>query len=203
MGIVRLSAPIGAVLLLAACASNPYEAGFSFCDGEAGGCYRSCEELSETPEPYAACHARCEAAANQCFASVYESGRYQQSRTYAYSVYTPRPWYGRHGYWHPGRGYFFGFAYSDGVRYAPRYHGGYRYDDWYYGGYYRDRRRHPRGGAKQSPPSVSPPPHAAPPRADRPSSIPPQRRRNDVVQPYRPGPASPRTREDARNLEDH
>lgn len=197
MGIARLSAPAAAAVLLAACVSNPYEAGFARCDQQAGACYQSCYELSETPDPYAACQARCEASINQCFASVYDAEEIRQSRTFAYR---PAPWYGRYGYWHPSQGYFFGYNYSGDRRYAPRYGGGYRYDDWYYYNqpYHHRRNKRHRDSVKSPPPSVSPPPVAPmPPRAAPPQTRPP----NPMTQRTRP--ASPRTREDTRNLEDY
>ena len=142
----------GGALVLSACmATYPYSADYSACDARAGDCYQFCEQYAEIEEDYLACHADCEAEANQCFASAYDRYRYSPAYT-RYSYYGPRTWYGRYGSWYPSTGYVFGFEYYGGsYGYSRR---GYRHrydyprgDRHRYRRDRRDRRRDDSGAA--------------------------------------------------------
>lgn len=118
-----------AFLMLAGCATYPYQTAFDACDYQAGACYRYCEDVAADPREYAACHQDCDARANQCFADAYDSYSYASS-TYAGAYYAPSwPWYGRYSAWGPSSGYYFDFTYWSSGRYSrPRYRDRYDYD---------------------------------------------------------------------------
>jgi len=152
------------LLLASGCVAYPYETAFSSCDGEAGICYRYCEEFADTPE-YASCHAACDEEANQCFAGAYDAYRYSGAQyTARYSPY-PSPWYGRYGSWYPNRGYSFSFDY-----YGRGYGNGRRPRNPYYGyggGGRRQPGNPPSGGSGSSGSGqpAPPPPQAQPPQS--------------------------------------
>ena len=157
--------------LAAGCVVYPYETAFSSCDGEAGICYRYCEEFAGTPES-GACRAACEDEANQCFASAYGAYQYSGAQySSAYSIYPPPPWNGRYGSWYPDYGYRYSYGYyGQGYGYGPRRP---RNPHYGYGG---GGRRHPSGnpptggsgssGGGQPPP----PPQAQPPKTQPPAN---------------------------------
>ena len=126
-----------ALLMLAGCVTTyPYETAFSSCDAEAGACYRYCEEGTGGNPAYTSCHAECEAAANQCFASAYDRTSYAGSSYGSYYSSPGWPWYGQYGAWGPSSGYYFGFSYWGGDNYRPsRRHR-------YYDPYYANKRKH-------------------------------------------------------------
>ncbi len=182
-------ATVGAVLwLLTGCVTYPYETAFAACDGAAGACYDYCEQFADAPDDYAACHADCDAEANQCFADSYDQYRYARSG-YGYSAYGPSPWYGRYGYWYPDQGYIFSFS----------YYGNYGYRDRNYRRHspYNRRDRHRRrdhnddSGVESGrpPPGISTPPTGERRLRDREERLAPRER--DLDPPYRGGGTNP------------
>ncbi len=131
-----------AFFALAGCVTYPYQSAFDSCDEQAGACYRYCEDVAGNASAYSACHADCDATANQCFASAYDS--YAYSSSYSSTTYygSSWPWYGRYGAWGPSSGYYFDFTYWGGYRDYDRRHKR-RYDYDRRRDYDRDRsRRH-------------------------------------------------------------
>lgn len=182
MGIFWKRTALGASLfLLAGCVTAyPYQTAFETCDGQAGSCYQYCEQFSDQPAEYDACHADCEATANQCFANAYDGYHYAGPR-YGYGGYDSWPWNGRYGYWRPDYGYYFNFGYYGGHHYGSPYYGGYPY-----GGGYNHGPHHGGGtgsghssGNNSSPPPQSSPPPRREPRAGRRAHRPSPRARED------------------------
>jgi len=120
--------------LLAGCVTTyPYASSFSLCDNRAGACYRDCEYLA-SDAGYGACHAACEAEANQCFNSAYSPYSYG-GPSYAYGYGSP--WYGSYGSWYPQSGYSFSLSVVNRYGYSGRN----RYDRRYYDNDRRHRNR--------------------------------------------------------------
>lgn len=155
--VLKWTCVAAAAVLLAGCITYPYDTAFSYCDTQAGQCYRACE-ADDGRGDYGRCHASCEARSEQCFAQAYSP--YGSNYGYGYNS----PWYGQWGSWYPGTGYAFSWSYFNRNYYGPAY-GRYsapRYgrdgrdswkDDRYRDSRYRDNRYrdNPYGGAGSHP----------------------------------------------------
>ena len=175
------------LMLIAGCQTYPYASSFSYCDRQAGACYRDCEYYAESPGEYSACHADCEYQADRCFANAYEPYRYAGS---PYGPTYVAPWYGSYGAWYPQTGYVISLGVVNRYGYSRSRRGYYdrgydRRPDRQYRGRRDGRgsrdRRGRRGRDASGPAASGGTPPAAPP------ARPPRR----ATPPSAPSPAAP------------